>query len=107
MSRSSLKECLLHYIAYGWTGAVPQVCRSMVIFVPINVAPWLWGWPNRFLDRMASVGSAAFVVGPYHGGEFSTGMDSAEDLARLPDGYSGGVLTNEIEFAAGWLRSRK
>jgi glycerophosphoryl diester phosphodiesterase len=56
---------------------------------------------------MASVGSAVFVVGPYHGGEFSTGMDSAEDLARLPDGYSGGVLTNEIEFAAGWLGSRK
>jgi glycerophosphoryl diester phosphodiesterase len=107
MSRSSLKECLLRYIAYGWNGAVPEACRSMVIFVPINVAPWLWGWPNRFLDRMVSVGSAVFVVGPYHGGEFSTGMDSAEDLARLPDGYSGGVLTNEIEFAVGWLRSRK
>jgi glycerophosphoryl diester phosphodiesterase len=107
MSRSSLKECLLYYIAYGWTGAVPEACRSMVIFVPINVAPWLWGWPNRILDRMASVGSAVFVVGPYHGGEFSTGMDKAEDLARLPDGYSGGVLTNEIEFAVGWLRSRK
>lgn len=106
MSRGSLKACLLRYIAYGWTGAVPAACRSMVIFVPINVAPWLWGWPNRFLDRMASMGSTVFVVGPYHGGDFSTGIDRKEDFARLPGGYSAGVLTNEIEMAASWLRSR-
>ncbi len=106
MSRSALKACLLRYIAYGWTGAVPQACRSMVIFVPINVAPWLWGWPNRFLERMASVGSSVFVVGPYHGGEFSTGLDKPEELERLPAGYSAGVLTNEIEAAAAWLKSR-
>jgi glycerophosphoryl diester phosphodiesterase len=106
MSRSSLKQCLLRYIAYSWTGAVPEACRSMVIFVPINVAPWLWGWPNRFLDRMASVGSAVFVVGPYHGGDFSTGIDSKDDFARLPRGYSGGILTNEIEAVASWLKAR-
>ena len=106
MSRNSLKACLLRYIAYGWTGAVPEACRSMVIFVPINVAPWLWGWPNRFLNRMASVGSSVFVVGPYHGGEFSTGLDTQEELERLPSGYSAGVLTNEIEAAASWLKSR-
>ena len=56
---------------------------------------------------MASVGSAVFVVGPYHGGEFSTGVDTAEDLDRLPDRYSGGVLTNEIEMVASRLKSRK
>lgn len=106
MSRSSLKACLLRYIAYGWTGAVPEACRSMVIFVPINIAPWLWGWPNRFLDRMASVGSAVFVVGPYHGGDFSTGIDSKDDFARLPRGYSGGILTNEIDAVASWLKAR-
>ena len=106
MSRSALKACLLRYIAYGWTGAVPPACRSMVIFVPINIAPWLWGWPNRFLERMASVGSSVFVVGPYHGGEFSTGLDKPEQLERLPAGYSAGVLTNEIEAAAAWLKSR-
>lgn len=107
MSRASLKSCLLRYVAYGWTGSVPRSCRSMLIFVPVNIAPWLWGWPNRFLDRMRSAGSEVFVVGPYHGGDFSTGIDSAEDIARLPRGYSGGVLTNEIEFAATRLKSRE
>lgn len=107
MSRRSLKACLLRYVAYGWTGAVPQACRSKMVFVPVNVAPWLWGWPNSFLDRMASADAAVFVIGPYHGGDFSSGIDSAEELARLPDGYSGGVMTNEIGLIAGRLKSRK
>lgn len=105
LSRSSLKSCLLHYIGYGWTGAVPSDCRSSVIFVPINIAPWLWGWPDRFLARMRSAGSAVFVIGPYRGGDFSTGIDSPEDLARLPEGYGGGVFTNEIEMIAPRLRA--
>ena len=107
MSRRSLKACLSRYIAYGWTGTAPQTCRSMVIFVPINVAPWLWGWPNRFLDRMMSVGSEVFTVGPYHGGDFSAGLDKPDDLARLPKGYVGGVMTNEIEVVAPWIQSRE
>ena len=106
MSFRSLKACLLRYIAYGWTQAVPETCRSMVVFVPINVAPWLWGWPSRFLHRMASVRSAVFVVGPYYGADLSTGIDSAEDLSRLPEGYSGGVLTNKTETIAPRLGSR-
>jgi glycerophosphoryl diester phosphodiesterase len=107
MSRASLKGCLLRYIAYGWAGATPKMCHSTLVFVPINAAPWLWGWPNRFLERMATVGSAVFVIGPYHGGGFSTGIDNHAELSRLPENYGGGVLTNEIEPVAAWLRSRK
>jgi len=106
MSRASLEECLRGYIAYGWTGAIPAECHSTLVLVPINVAPWLWGWPNRFLNRMNSAGSTAFVVGPYDGGEFSTGMDSAEELSRLPKHYSGGIFTNEIEMVTAWLRAK-
>jgi glycerophosphoryl diester phosphodiesterase len=56
---------------------------------------------------MTSVHSAVFVIGPYHGGSFSTGMDSADDLERLPTGYSAGIFTNEIVLTAKWLQSRK
>src|SRR5262245_41934413 len=54
ISRSAIKSCLLRYIGYGWTGIVPDVCRNALVMVPINVAPWLWGWPDRLLDRMAA-----------------------------------------------------
>lgn len=105
MSRSTLKACLLAYAGYGWTGIVPPACEHSVIFVPINIAPWLWGWPNRFLDRMSGAGSVVFVVGPYSGGDFSSGIDTSDDLRRLPNGYSGGVLTNELQNIAPALRA--
>ncbi len=99
LSKPSMKSCLLGYIAYGWTGIVPSSCERKFITVPLNMAPWLWGWPNKFLNRMESVGSRVFVQGDYYGG-WSTGIDTAQDLARLPQAYSGGILTDRIEVIA-------
>ena len=100
ISRASIKSCLVRYIGYGWTGVVPQACTSAMVLVPINVAPWLWGWPDRFLNRMKAANSVVFVLGPYSGGEFSTGIDTSDLFARLPANYSGGIWTNEIEAMA-------
>lgn len=106
MSRTLLRACLLRYAAYGWSGIVPAACANMPVFVPINIAPWLWGWPNRFLARMRAAGSEVYALGPYHGG-FSAGLDSAQDLARLPRGYGGGIYTDEIVAVARWLRESR
>ncbi|RXH35670.1 glycerophosphodiester phosphodiesterase [Bradyrhizobium nanningense] len=100
ISRAAIQSCLIRYMGYGWTGLVPTACRNAMLLVPINVAPWLWGWPDRFLNRMANVNSAVFVLGPYSGGKFSSGIDTPEAFARLPQGYSGGIWTNEIEAIA-------
>ncbi|MFB9264203.1 glycerophosphodiester phosphodiesterase family protein [Bradyrhizobium erythrophlei] len=100
ISRATVKRCLVGYLAYGWTGIVPSACGNAIVLVPVNYSPWLWGWPDRFLNRMTAVNSAVFVLGPYHGGEFSTGIDDAEIFKRLPDNYSGGIWTNEIETIA-------
>jgi glycerophosphoryl diester phosphodiesterase len=106
MSRSSLKTCLLRYFGTGWTGIVPEACRNSLVLVPINIAPWLWGWPDRFLNRMEAAGSRVFALGPYSGGDFSTGLDTPELISRLPENYSGGIWTNEIETIANELRNR-
>ena len=100
ISRATIKSCLVRYLGYGWTGIVPDACRNAIVLVPINYTPWLWGWPDRFLNRMAAANSAVFVLGPYQGGEFSTGVDDAELFRRLPENYSGGIWTNEIETIA-------
>jgi glycerophosphoryl diester phosphodiesterase len=97
-SRESLAACLKGYIATGWLGLVPQACRNAVALVPINIAPWLWGWPHRFMNRFDAAGAQVFVLGPYRGGGFTTGLDTPQDLERLPDGFSGGIWTNEIEL---------
>jgi glycerophosphoryl diester phosphodiesterase len=55
---------------------------------------------------MNSIGSTVFVLGPYYGGDFSTGIDTRADMARLADSYSGGILTNEIEMVYRELKLR-
>ena len=100
ISHAAIRSCLIRYISYGWTGFIPAACRDAMVLVPVNVAPWLWGWPDRFLARMDGANSAVFVLGPYSGGEFSTGIDTPQSFARLPQGYSGGIWTNEIEAIA-------
>lgn len=105
-SRASLKSCLIRYLLVGWSGHVPQACRRAMVLVPVNAAPFMWGWPHRFVQRMEAAGSEVFVVGPYGGG-FTTGIDTAQDLARLPADYMGGIWTNEIASIAGALRERR
>lgn len=104
-SRSSLKSCLLGYLALGWSGHVPESCSRSMVLVPVNAAPLLWGWPHRFQQRLARAGSEMFAVGPYTGG-FTTGIDTPQDLARLPAGYAGGIWTNEIAWCAKAVRPR-
>lgn len=99
-SRASLKSCLLGYLATGWSGHVPESCTRSMVLVPVNVSAFAWGWPHHFQQRMARAGSEVFVVGPYGGG-FTTGIDSPEDLARLPEDYAAGIWTNEIAWLAG------
>jgi glycerophosphoryl diester phosphodiesterase len=98
-TRGGLKSCLLQYIAYGWTGIVPQACRNTQVMVPINVAPWLWGWPNRFQQRMADAGSGIILLGPYASGDVGTsGVDTLALLHQVPASFSGAIWTNRIEL---------
>lgn len=46
------------------------------------------------------------AVGPYGGG-FTSGIDTPEDLARLPEKHAGGIWTNEIAPMARAIRDRR
>jgi glycerophosphoryl diester phosphodiesterase len=96
MSPKSIKRCVLQYIALGETGYVPHACRNTVLFVPVNVAPWLWGWPNRFLRRMDAAGTRVFAVDDYKAGG-TKGLNDRTDFKKLPKGYTGGIWTDQIE----------
>ena len=103
-SAQSIQDCLVRYIAYGWTGAIPTACEKAVLFVPINVAPWLWGWPYRFMNRMESKGSTIVLMGPLGGYDFPAGLDMADQLAQIPADYDGGIWTNNVEVVASALK---
>lgn len=104
--RQTTLACLGRYAAYGWTGIVPEACRDTLVVVPANYAPFLWGWPDRFAARMRSVGSEIILLGRYGGGDFTSGIDSADDLALVPKNFAGYVWTNRAETIAPLLGKR-
>ena len=97
-ARGNLMNCLLRYAALGWSGYVPEACRDGAMFVPGNIAPFLWGWPHRLAARLKTASSALVVLGPYSGGDFSTGIDSGEAFDRLPANLDALIWTNRIEL---------
>ena len=96
-SRQTIKDCILRYAALGWSGRVPDACRDSLLAVPIDVAPWLWGWPHRFVTRMQNAGTEVILLGPLDDSGFSAGIDTPDLLAQVPIGFSGLVWTNRIE----------
>lgn len=105
-SLASLKACLIRYLALGWSGYVPDACRDTVVVVPINYASWLWGWPNLFVERMRSAGSVVILRGAYVPGEPPGSIDTADDAALVPAGFSGYVWTDEIATVAPLLEPK-
>lgn len=98
--RTSLEACAMPLLALGWSGIVPEPCRNALIALPINIAPFVWGFPHRLTERLAEHGSTVLLVGPYDGGGFSSGIDTDETLARVPEGFDGYVWTNKVELIA-------
>lgn len=105
-TRSALLDCGKPLLALGWTGYVPEPCRDTLLILPINIAPFVWGFPHRLTERLAEHGTSLILVGPYDGGGFSSGIDDAETLAQVPDGFDGYVWTNRIEVLGPMMEER-
>lgn len=97
-SRASVKDCLKRYIALGWTGHIPESCHNTVVIIPIDIAPWLWGWPNLLTQRLRDVDSEIVLIGPMDdNADGATAIDTLEHLALVPEDFSGYIWTDKIE----------
>jgi glycerophosphoryl diester phosphodiesterase len=98
-SRRGLVDCLVQYGALGWSGHMPAACSNTKVMLPLNVAPFVWGWPNLFLERMRNAGSEVILLGPTGAGDPGTaGIDTLEQLAQVPAAFDGYLWTNRIEI---------
>jgi len=103
-SRASARHCIRDYVLVGWTGYVPERCRSTVTGMYANYGWLLWGWPHRFVERMARVDTLVLLTHPYQD-ESVHDLPETSDYARLiPKGYSGGVVTNRIDKIQVWMQ---
>lgn len=95
LSRAKMIRAGLMYLLVGWTGIMPGAIHNMEIHLPLKYARFLWGWPDKFLDRMDAVNTRVVLVQYVNG--WSDGFDSGEALTKLPPNYSGGVWTNRVD----------
>lgn len=95
MSKATLKTALLEYELLGWTGYIPKLMRGAQLHIPAKFAPFLWGWPNKFMERMDSVGTNVVLV--EGDGKWSEGFDTVDALAKIPNGFTGYVWTNRVD----------
>ena len=106
-SRQSTTACLKDYVLWGWTGQMPERCHKTQILVPMNYAPYLWGWPHKFTNRMRAVGSTVYLAGSYEGRRAgSDGINTLEIAAKVPDNFDGFVWTDRVEEIAPYLAAR-
>lgn len=96
LSMKTLKTGLLKYELFGWTGYIPKELENTEIHIPLQYAKLLWGWPNKFVDRMESINTRVVIV--EGNGKWSEGFDTVESLDKIPEGYSGYVWTNRIDI---------
>ncbi|GAA3955918.1 glycerophosphodiester phosphodiesterase family protein [Actinoplanes auranticolor] len=94
-SKKIMKDCLVRYLATGWTGHVPAACRHTELHLPQRYGRLLWGWPNLFVDRMRAADTRVVLVAGE--GPWSAGFDRPADLAEVPAGWSGWLWTNRVD----------
>ena len=95
-TKGEAKKCTKEYVLFGWTGIVPESCRNRLIIIPNNYQWIFWGWPNRLIARMESVGARIIIMGPMEKGKSNEGLKTPEELRDIPDGYNGYIWTEDI-----------
>lgn len=96
LTKSIIKKAFFQYLLIGWTGYVPKTMRNFEMHIPVNFAWLLWGWPDKFLQRMDSVNTRVVLVQYVNG--WSDGFDSEMDLKKLPSNFTGCIWTNRIDI---------
>lgn len=81
--------CMAGYGRTGWAGLVPDECRGAVLAVPVDSGWRVWGWPYRFLDRMAGADARVMLVGSLDERGRPVGITDPQSLADVPRHYRG------------------
>ncbi len=96
LTKSRMIDALLSYMFIGWTGYIPGKAHNMELHLPVRYAKFLWGWPDKFLERMEQANTRVVLVRYVNG--WSDGFDSQADLKTLPANYTGGIWTDRIDI---------
>lgn len=88
-SREESEACRDAYFATGWTGIVPEQCQGVTVALTLDRRWRNWGWPNRYLDRMAGAGSRVMIVEGFDAAGRPVGLTGFDLLPMIPRQYNG------------------
>ncbi|MCC6278505.1 MAG: CotH kinase family protein [Oligoflexia bacterium] len=59
-----VSRCVQDYSIWGWTGWFPPSCRNRGISIDARShrVRWIWGWPEKFIERAHSYGSKVHAI---------------------------------------------
>ncbi|KPF63569.1 glycerophosphodiester phosphodiesterase family protein [Porphyrobacter sp. AAP60] len=96
-SKAEMKKCTLDYMKVSWSTNLPASCVDSVIGVPINYRQLVWGWPNRFLERMRQSNTTVIFLGNVENENGAPGITDPDDIDAVPSGFNGLIWTDAIE----------
>jgi glycerophosphoryl diester phosphodiesterase len=106
LGTDDVKTCLVKYELTGWLGMVPEECRNTLFMLPLNFAPWVWGYPNRLTERLQQNGTRLVLLGTYDGSGFSSGVDQPAEVGDIPDRLDAAIWTNRIDLIGPTVTAR-
>ena len=95
-TKDEMKNCSRDYVLYGWTGIIPKSCHNATLAIPVNYQFLFWGWPNRLIARMESVGAKVIIFGPFESGKSNEGLTDVNDIGRIPGSFNGYIWIEDI-----------
>lgn len=98
-SAGEAQACLAGYRGTGWLGIVPDECRGAVVALTPGANWTLWGWPYRFLKRLAAGGGRALMVEAIDADGTLRGLTRPDQLPEVPIGYRGYLLIEDMPRA--------
>lgn len=94
------RSCTDAYRWRGWTGLIPSACQGQTVLVPIDAQWSTWGWPNRFLARMAAADVRTIMTGPAG----SSGISVVKQIPDVPRDFKGALWVQDISAIGPALR---
>lgn len=102
-SESEGRACYAAYLRQGWYGQVPEICRGETMIVGLSEQWFIWGWPNRFQQRMKDA-NVRVILTDLEGGKMK-GITGLQQIPEIPRDFKGYVLIDDIMLIGRSIRS--
>jgi glycerophosphoryl diester phosphodiesterase len=91
-SISAAQKCASDYRVSGMWGSIPASCGNGTMLLTLDDLGYtLWGWPNRFLERMATANVRVIIAKDVVNGEIK-GLTDVTQYGEIADSYNGYIL---------------